>query len=384
MTTDALALRRKFISVLTGGIEYELRDDFNTAVAPPLPATVAADPGPGEMVKAADTEDKGSISGGSLLLTPRAAPGFNDPAYFWQNVDSAGFDRVAGKAFFFRYQTADGEQGLFGLWPTTTINTTPERGFQVKTANNWSINTATGALIIGAFTGGDSHDYAIIMRDTFYFMLVKGSLFPDWTLLWVGDNGQNAGTADPVFPAINNSDGSPSLDTVREADLTANGRSVWGDDFGIATQRQAGARSAGDTFTHEADFLAEFTVTTLPAAGQIEFEFRKQDDNNLWRVTVDSTGALDLDEVVAGVPTQRGTAAAVITAGETVTVIAVDETISVFDSTNRRINYTSAANFKTETAGELQTEGTGGAVDDIVTWPRTSPFFSFDGFFTGA
>ena len=30
-----------------------------------------------------------------------------------------------------------------------------------------------------------------------------------------------------------------------------------------------------------------------------------------------------------------------------------------------------SANFATETDGELETEGTGGAVTDIIAWPRT-------------
>src|SRR5690606_5532771 len=89
-------------------------------------------------------------------------------------------------------------------------------------------------------------------------------------------------------------------------------RAPWNTDYGIATQRLAGARSAGDTFTHEADCLLEFTVTTLPSADQIEMRFRAQDASNYWQVTVDSSGNLDLDEVVGGVVTQRGTAAGVI------------------------------------------------------------------------
>jgi hypothetical protein len=156
---------------------------------------------------------------------------------------------------------------------------------------------------------------------------------------------------------------------VRVAQLTA----PWNaSDYGLATQQLAGARAPGDTFTHEANCLIEFTVATLPGAGtQIELRFRVQDATNYWQVTVDSTGALDLDEVVAGVVTQRGTAAGVIANGDRIVITAVGQTIKVYEANTLRITYATAANFATETDGELETEGTGGAVTDIVSWPRT-------------
>ncbi len=143
----------------------------------------------------------------------------------------------------------------------------------------------------------------------------------------------------------------------------------------LATDILEAPRSAGDTFTHEADFVGEFTVDALPSAGQIEFWFRIADSTpaseDLWRVTIDSTGAIDLDELVAGTPTQRGTSAAAITAGERIVITADDETISIFGDVTREINYASAATSKTAVAGELDTLGTAGAVSDIIIYPRT-------------
>ena len=144
----------------------------------------------------------------------------------------------------------------------------------------------------------------------------------------------------------------------------------WDTDYGIATDRLAGARTAGDTFEHEADCLIEAEIDTIPSSDQIELRFRIQDANNYWRVTIDSSGNIDLDEVVSGSPTQRGTSAGVISNSDRIVIIADDETIKVYEANNLRITYTSAANFKTATSGELETEGTGGAVSDIVSWPR--------------
>ena len=191
--------------------------------------------------------------------------------------------------------------------------------------------------------------------------LIKGGAFADWRLMLptVGGSGLT------IYPGISCVDGDGWHDNVSLQQLGA----PWDTAYGIATQRLAGARSAGDTFTHEADCSIEFTVATLPTAGQVELFFRIQDATNYWQVTVDSTGALDLDEVVAGAATQRGTSAGAITAGERIVINAHSQTIDVFDPGARHIHYTTAANFLTETDGELNDEGTGGAVTDIVSWP---------------
>lgn len=143
---------------------------------------------------------------------------------------------------------------------------------------------------------------------------------------------------------------------------------------GLATQALTGARSQGDAFTHTADCFIEFTVSTLPSSGQHEIQFRKQDANNYWQVTIDSTGALDLDEIVAGTPTQRGTAAGVIANGDIVLIRAVGTNIVVWEGTNgqtSRITYASASNFATSTNGSLLTLGASGAISNIISWPRT-------------
>ena len=202
---------------------------------------------------------------------------------------------------------------------------------------------------------------ATVWRASGMHYLIKGGAFADWRLMLpaVGGSGLTP------YPGISCVDGDGWNDNMSIQQLAA----PWDTAYGIATQRLAGARSAGDTFTHEADCSIEFTVATLPTAGQVELFFRIQDATNYWQVTVDSTGALDLDEVVAGTPTERGTSAGAISAGERIVINAHSQTIDVFDPGARHIHYTTAANFLTETDGELNDEGTGGAVTDIVSWP---------------
>ncbi len=90
-------------------------------------------------------------------------------------------------------------------------------------------------------------------------------------------------------------------------------------------------------------------------------------------MTIDSTGAITLNEVVAASPTQRGTAAGVVVTGHRVTVRANGSEIRVFSNNVLRITYASATNFATATSGTLTALGTGGAVSDVVLWPITVP-----------
>jgi hypothetical protein len=143
---------------------------------------------------------------------------------------------------------------------------------------------------------------------------------------------------------------------------------------GLATDILTGSRSQGDTFTHTADCWIEFTCTTLPASGQHEIQFRKQDATNYWQVTIDSSGAFDLDEVVSGTPTQRATSAGVIANGDRIVIRAIGTAIRVFEGAEgetSRLSYTSATNFATATAGSLLTLGTSGVISNIASYPRT-------------
>jgi hypothetical protein len=220
----------------------------------------------------------------------------------------------------------------------------------------------TGTL--ATVVGNTDYETASIIRSAGGFHLLRGGVeFPEWSLLWVGV----ADVTDPVFAAIGRrSGGTTQHDNFRGTLLPP----PWNDDYGIATQRLAGARAPGDTFTHEADCLIEFTMTTVPAAAQAELHFRIQDATNYWAVTINAAGDLELDEVVGGGTTQRGISAGVVANGDRIVIVADASNIRVYEDDNLRINYTLAATFLTETAGELDTEGTGGAVDDLISWPR--------------
>lgn len=177
-----------------------------------------------------------------------------------------------------------------------------------------------------------------------------------WRTLWTDTSGallrgDGAGT----YAITKASDGPEPFDT----------------DTGLATDVYSGSVSAGTTFVHEADFVMEFTVDALPTtANGIRAKIRAADTDNYWLVYVNQTGGLYLYEFVAGGLTARASAAAVVSAGHRIVVIAEGTTIKAYSGNTKRWEYSGATNFATETAGELNAV-TGGAVSDLITWPRT-------------
>lgn len=347
------------------GIAYLFRDDFSIADAAPI-----ADPLPADVIGGLVVTDTGndlSVAGGELVSA--GATGLGDPGVWHED----GATPVAGLAALFKlnlsatniltHYSFDNNQAGSVVESIYLASITELRvianNIQIATVSTYS--TATEELVLISRGSGAG-----------FFYLVDGNL------IFISDASV---VADPTYAGIVRAAASAvaqATTTMRVLQLSG----AFAVDYGIATQRLSGARAPGDTFTHEADCIIEFTVPTLPSAAQIELWFRIQDASNYWSVTVDSAGDIDLDEVVAAVPTQRGTAAAVVTAGERIQIRAIGTTITVFDSAARRINYASASNFQTETAGELDTEGTGGAVTDIVSWPVNG--HNFTKYFAGA
>ncbi len=378
--TPILGARIPIAAISGRNIVWEFYDSFSIADAAPL-----ADPLPADMLGSWDvTADSGGnldVTGGAIQINGSVSS--SDPRLTAQDATGAvARAREAGLASFWRGLTpaAANKHTRFGF-DAATSGAVDNETFRIQHAGAFEATIANVPYRLepAALTDDVNYDYAIILRATGAFYFIKGGTqFPAWTLVWVDDTV----TSDPVYMSFAAAAGAGS----RLMDFLLAGRTVLGGAFasayGLATDRLAGSRSAGDTFSHTADFFAEFVVTTLPSSGQIEFWFRIEDANNYWSVTIDSSGDLDLDEVVASTPTQRGTAAAVVANGERVCISVVNETIQVFDAASRRIQYTSASNFKAKTAGELDTEGTGGAVDDIIMWPATSN--NFDKYFVEA
>lgn len=335
-------------------VSWLIRDEFTDTRAAGAVNGTSATPGPGTRA-ATDTDSKLTVGSDMLNVAPHSTPAWGDPGLWYEAIASS---KNVGVGIFNSLNIAAGDSLAVG-WD---INTATTASIALWFRSGPELRLDDASIVVATWSTGTAYKTAIIANDgsnRFYYFIKVGA---NWKLLFE----KYRGASDCTYPAITNNNTTATIDYIRVAALPT----PFNVAYGLATQRLSGARSAGDTFSHEADFVGNFVVDTLPS-DQIEMRFRVQDASNYWQVTVDSTGALDLDEVVSGSATQRGTAAGVVVNGEQVTIIADGETISVFDSSARRINYTSAANFKTATSGELETEGTGGAVTDIVMYPRT-------------
>jgi hypothetical protein len=330
-----------------------LRDEFTTDEAAPLASPRTCEPGPGTLT-AVQTDGQFSIAGGKLEYPVQATPTWGDLSIY-----GAALARSAGLAVIADYAHVGGNEMRFGWSAATTGG-----------PNDVHVASGSGGVIYPvpytvsfAVALGARYAVANILRGVGGLFAIKGGIYTDWNLLWVNA----AAAGNPLYPIIANHSAQATHNYMKVVRLPA----PFDSDFGLATTRLAGARAAGDTATHTADCLIEYICTTRPSAGAIDMRFRQQDADNYWQVTIDSTGAITLNEVVAGVATQRGTAAGVVANGHRVVIIANGQTIRGYSNNVLRWTYASAANFATQTTAKLEGLGTAGAVSDIVTWPRT-------------
>lgn len=336
---------------------------FTTDQAAPL-ASPYTEGGAVGSLTLTDTGNKLSISGGTLRVAA-ATVNWTDP-----RAVGTGLTRQAGRALLFTGQvdTDSNAQWMVG-WATGTGGGTAALvhawyiGNTVSLGPLYWFGTANLSSLSSALSLGTAYEVAVVLRSTGAFLLQKVSGV--WTLLWV-DPSTSTATMYPTTATGGNALAA-RLALPRVADLPA----PWNGDYGIATQRLAGARSAGDTGAHTANCLLDWTETTIPSAGTTDFRFRVQDASNYWQLTISSTGALTLNEVVAGTPTSRGSSAAAVANGNRVVVVADGSTIKVYVANTSKITYASASNFATATSFSLTALGTSGAISDIVAWPRT-------------
>lgn len=331
------------------------RYDFNIDDAAPLTTPHVGDIGTATIV---DTGDFFDIATGRLRVSD--VTGNADPSI----ADDVARDRDVGLML---YAIANSDGRCYLGFDSAKNALVTDTALQFRTAAQLlALDNGIETGTIGVVTALTDYEIAVIFRSAGAFYLIKGgSEFPDWTLLWVGVN-EAEGSQYAQIATRSAGNNVHAYDNFRGSLLAA----PWDTDNGYATEVLAGARSAGDTFNHEKDFYIEAEIATIPSGDEIELRFRIQDATNYWRVTIDSGGDIDLDEVVAGTPTQRGTAAGVIANSDRISIIADDDVITVHEDTTLHITYSSATNFKTATAGELEKEGTAGAVTDIISWPR--------------
>lgn len=370
------AFRSAFSSIfgeVSAALVLLLRDDFTTAQSAPLTSPRTCEPGPGTWT-ILDTENKLSIVSDTLAYAGGGASASGDPHLY-----AAAVTRAVGVGLYCRYRytaTTDNAPlrvGFHSAVPTSGANINAQVFTIVSSTQTITLVGESGGGGIGnggneAFAVNTYYHLIMVLRSTGAFGIVKGGVYTDWTLLVPSVFNSSA----TLYPLIARGLGAQRTPTDIEKAKVFQfiGGSVWLNDYGIATERYAGSISAGQAFTHEGNCLIEWAQTTRPSSGDTFIQFRKQDASNYWRVGIDSGGAMNLVEVVAGAPTTRATAAAVVSSGHRIVIVADGTIIRGYSNNVLRWTYSSASNFSSATSGLVVALGTGGAISDLISWPR--------------
>jgi hypothetical protein len=368
----------KYVVLLSGGgpnVVYLLRDEFLTDQAAPMgtsPITRTCEPGPGTLYLAQqDGVAEWRIVGG-VLETSAAS---TTSALVTATLNgTTGYTRTPGLAF--KHRTA---ANPIGAGPNETIS--PACGWAT------GANLTAASTLSGMYWWTSLAQFAIIDRDNSpYYGLDSNVANTFYTLthvlrsvgsfVIVGDRLAGIltrGNESPTFPVVGQAAANRNPSKSASMRVTQLG-GPWASDYGIATTRLAGARSVNDTFTHEAGAMwIDFMLTTLPSSGNITIDFRKQDANNYWQLNVSSAGVFALVEVVAGAPTTRASTTSVANGDRLLCVMDGAQARLVRYRTGAAANstvYDSVATFTTQTSGVVSSLGTGGAISDLVAWPR--------------
>lgn len=340
-------------------IFYLLLDRFTTADAAPITNPRIANVGSWTVT---DAGNHYSVSGGRLLDDGLDAA----TARYLMTADS--YARVAGRMFGFTFRR--GALDFYPLAGWQTVGGAPGNantaiGLYLQTLNIRVLSAGTDTIgAVATLTADTDYDVSVVQRGSGGYLLYRPAGSGPYTLLWV----EGTVTTTPLFAGIRTRATPTQVDDARVTDLPA----PWTDDYGIATDRLAGAQGSGAEFTHEANGIIEFVATSVTgvAISNTVLVFRQVDASNRWRVHIGTSGGLVLNEQTGGVLTNRGSAAAGVAAGHRVVVTFDGSTITVYSNNVQHIQYTLATQHQTATVGNISFHETSG-VSDIVSWPRT-------------
>lgn len=343
-------------------LAYDMRDDFTTNDDAPITSPRTAEPGPGTGT-AVDTGNNFSIASGQLTFSTRV--GDNDPRLFYGSVAKPNLNSPSALVKGFVGKVTPGRLRM-GFGDVTTAR--PAEAAINVFSTTLGVHPNGASLTLATVTGVE-HQVAGFLRRFGVYFLVKGGAYSEWTLVYV----DNQDLATTLYPGISeNVTGSATLaNTLRVCNLPVTNFSS----FALVDTRVAGKVSASQTFTHTADCGIELTIDEMvTGVNIIELVFRKQDATNYWSIQINASGDCNLIETVAGSPTTRGTSSGLLAADSRVFLQLFGTTIRGIrqNGLNNSVmwTYTSAANFATETDGELLNVGDG-QVCDLIVWPRT-------------
>ena len=124
--------------------------------------------------------------------------------------------------------------------------------------------------------------------------------------------------------------------------------------------------SAGNNGTHEADFVMEFTATTLGSFPRLQF--RRVDADNFYRITYSAT-TVYIQKVVEGSSSNLFNEVVNPSNGDVMVIVCNDESISAYVDGALLDTATGQSDFKTATVWYYERDNGGSQTDDLTTWP---------------
>lgn len=340
---------------VTWSISFLLNDQFTDTDAAPITLPRTATPTGGET--GSDASNLLSVGSGVLNVAANAGT----PTVYLYDAQRA---RVAGLAAMWSFNPLLAGASLFWRWGWHTANNTNPTTLAMRSFSGALRVMISGATLgwdmMGALANNTSETLAIIQfsnRNEF-IRLVSGS----WRLVWV-DYSVTTSNLYAGAGIAANATAAHTQDNYRVAILGAATTNLYAQLVGNIS---AGATSAA----RNGNSLGAFDLDTLPS-DSFKVRIRKQDNSNYWEIDGASTGNYTLNEVVAGVPTQRGQALAVLVNGQKLRWTADGTTIGLYyNNTQAFTPYASASNFQNATAIEFNALGTGGALSDADIYDR--------------
>lgn len=347
---------------------YQLRDEFITADPAPIATPRTCEPGPGTL-NITDTTNSLGISGG--IVTPVAQTNaLHDPLV----ISSASLSRVTGRTLKAKIQRVNalGSVATYCMvgWGISATPNTGIYGVQMGgNANQRVYNVGASLTLTDTYAYNTYYDYAIVLRATGAYTFIDGNL------AWADPVG-NVNTLWPAVYAFVNASYPFQMDYFRVADLTG----AFATDT-IWTLNQASPGN-GTNYTGDADGIYHLTITAPGTlANQTELRCRVLDGSNYTTVYFDAAGALKLDTVVAGTPTNRINVAGAITTGATRTlaVITNGSKLNVYmlngSSWAKQGSEVNVSNNDTQPTLQAQI-GAGWSVSNLRSWARSSPAYA--------
>jgi hypothetical protein len=295
------------------GSEILFRDEFSTAIAAAIASPKAMDPpGPFTWTVSGTTH---SVSGGNYVFASNAG---NEGLRETTAIVRAGNEGLAFVALGLNVSAiTSGVDIGWRIAASMGVSQAPGIRF-FGTGPVWQAINASGnvAVLDGTPATGTAYDLAVVLRPLGGFILRKLSTASVWTLLFVEDIASTAS----VYPQIRHT---TTVGVLGSARCVTN--------WAIPRTYFSASGTIGTVNVNAADIVATMRCVGTGTQG---IQFRVQDAQNYWLAERAAT-TLRIHEVVAGVSTQRATAAITAVTGDRLCVVA--------DSTNYLRAYVSPA-----------------------------------------